>query len=745
MPTRILLRLLLLAGLAAPLCAFALGVGPLTVRSALNQNFEAEIPLIVNNPAELVGLVAHIPRQKEFDQMGIERLEFLSKLRFAVQTIPGGPSSIKVTSVQPIRDPNFDLLVEVIWPRGRLLRTFPVQLDPELYADRRPPPPPPVAVLPVETPPLAAAPVTPEPPTAPPVSFEGASTYGPVKRGENLTRIAEKARPSSAISGPDMMAILVAGNPNAFTNGNPNTLRVGAVLRVPSPQALGVSGTPAPEVALATPPTESTISPPAPVTPPPETVASPVLPEQPAAPTAPPVAPSETTPTAPPVALSETTPIAPPPPTEIAPTVAESLPSPLPIAPLQEIIPQATIPRVETQPTPVETATPPPAPVETPPPVVEAKPPQPVVTPPPAVKLPIPPQPTDMDWLSNPVVWIAIALIVLAVGSVLLLPLLRRPARSKTTAPVEEPTPTSDTEKAEETVSHKAEGQSKQPIPASPTEITATRLTPKAVVTPPPKPIDELLKDIDFNLGGERAQTTPAGKGASTVVRSGEGQRLPDAEPPTASVTRMPDPFASAPPTKPVGPAPSPTPAPLQPPLEPPSELPSGLRLDRLDFDLSDLGLNSPRRPTELPPLELKPVTPSKSAEPTATDFNFPNIIEPPLQPEPTVNPAKPKASDLKFEFADVSQQTSGEDLARLDEDLRSFDDGGLNLGKMELSSLSDGGSAGADYVETKLDLAAAYLDMGDQVGARGLLEDVLQEGDAAQKKRAGELLKKLG
>ena len=45
MPTRTSLRLSLLAGLMAPLCAFALGVGPLTVRSALNENFEADIPL----------------------------------------------------------------------------------------------------------------------------------------------------------------------------------------------------------------------------------------------------------------------------------------------------------------------------------------------------------------------------------------------------------------------------------------------------------------------------------------------------------------------------------------------------------------------------------------------------------------------------------------------------------------------------------------------------------------------------
>ena len=50
-----------------------------------------------------------------------------------------------------------------------------------------------------------------------------------------------------------------------------------------------------------------------------------------------------------------------------------------------------------------------------------------------------------------------------------------------------------------------------------------------------------------------------------------------------------------------------------------------------------------------------------------------------------------------------------------------------------------------ADYVETKLDLAAAYLEMGDQVGARSLLDEVLREGDATQKKRARAFLNKLG
>ena len=45
------------------------------------------------------------------------------------------------------------------------------------------------------------------------------------------------------------------------------------------------------------------------------------------------------------------------------------------------------------------------------------------------------------------------------------------------------------------------------------------------------------------------------------------------------------------------------------------------------------------------------------------------------------------------------------------------------------------------DAVATKIDLARAYLDMGDSDGARSMLEEVLTEGSAAQRAEAKELL----
>ncbi|MXR28422.1 MULTISPECIES: FimV/HubP family polar landmark protein [unclassified Pseudomonas] len=51
---------------------------------------------------------------------------------------------------------------------------------------------------------------------------------------------------------------------------------------------------------------------------------------------------------------------------------------------------------------------------------------------------------------------------------------------------------------------------------------------------------------------------------------------------------------------------------------------------------------------------------------------------------------------------------------------------------------------SGTDEVATKLDLAQAYIDMGDNDGARDILGEVLSEGDATQKSEAQEMLSRL-
>ena len=53
-------------------------------------------------------------------------------------------------------------------------------------------------------------------------------------------------------------------------------------------------------------------------------------------------------------------------------------------------------------------------------------------------------------------------------------------------------------------------------------------------------------------------------------------------------------------------------------------------------------------------------------------------------------------------------------------------------------------GDVGEDEVQTKIDLAQVYMEMGDAESARGFLEAVLAEGDAEQREIAREMLSKL-
>ncbi len=64
-----------------------------------------------------------------------------------------------------------------------------------------------------------------------------------------------------------------------------------------------------------------------------------------------------------------------------------------------------------------------------------------------------------------------------------------------------------------------------------------------------------------------------------------------------------------------------------------------------------------------------------------------------------------------------------------------------------DLDGLDDdfGILAGTDETATKLDLARAYVDMGDAEGARDILDEVIAEGNPAQQEQARELIAELG
>ena len=141
-----------------------------------------------------------------------------------------------------------------------------------------------------------------------------------------------------------------------------------------------------------------------------------------------------------------------------------------------------------------------------------------------------------------------------------------------------------------------------------------------------------------------------------------------------------------------------------------------------LDEDLKDL-----------PVAEAAPVT-----EPTLDDLELPADFDLSLADE--MDAAAPDQPDaFESELNDVNAE-----LDRLSQSLGepSFTE------EDALASAADEPDfdflSGTDEVATKLDLAQAYIDMGDSDGARDILNEVVTEGDAGQKSEAKEMLSRL-
>ena len=92
-------------------------------------------------------------------------------------------------------------------------------------------------------------------------------------------------------------------------------------------------------------------------------------------------------------------------------------------------------------------------------------------------------------------------------------------------------------------------------------------------------------------------------------------------------------------------------------------------------------------------------------------------------------------------ERPDASSTLFSEEVFAGDESVDSDADTGLNLAIDE----DETGNTNVAEVGTKLDLARAYVDMGDPDGARSILDEVINEGDAEQKAEARKLLESLG
>jgi pilus assembly protein FimV len=274
----------------------ALGLGQLQVKSGLNQPLVAEIPIFAAMPGEVDSLNVRLAAPEAFERVGLPRPSYLTaNLSFSVGKNARGQSVVLVTSTGKFVEPFLSFLIEADWGRGSVTKEYTALIDPPYIAKAivRPMEAPTVAVAPTQyipppeptLPPIVLkpepepAPVVAEQTPAAPLVFEPApapaaivpepvpeirapepvvaqsvpvytpapapvipqepqpaanpGAYGPVTSGKTLWSIAEEVRPDASVTVKQMMVALLRANPEAFEGDNVNKLKRGSVLRIP--------------------------------------------------------------------------------------------------------------------------------------------------------------------------------------------------------------------------------------------------------------------------------------------------------------------------------------------------------------------------------------------------------------------------------------------------------------------------------------------------------------------------------
>ncbi|MCZ6560515.1 MAG: hypothetical protein O6931_06475 [Gammaproteobacteria bacterium] len=241
--------------LIIPFSAQGLGLGEITLHSALNQPLDADIELLSVESGDLVTLVATMASADLFARYGLDRAAFLSSINLAIQRQPGGRHIIHVSSNSSITEPFVTMLIELDWARGHMLREYTVLLDPPIFAAQADQPAPtPVAPTPrTSTRTTGTVVRMPEPEPEPIVEADSEPVYRQpsatrpmpaaerpdeyrVQRNDTLWELARDMRPAGTEINQMMIAMFRA-NPEAFY-GNINRLKAGVILRIPDSVAM---------------------------------------------------------------------------------------------------------------------------------------------------------------------------------------------------------------------------------------------------------------------------------------------------------------------------------------------------------------------------------------------------------------------------------------------------------------------------------------------------------------------------
>lgn len=209
--------------------AHALGLGRITVQSALGEVLRAEIDVPEITAEEATSLRVGIASVDAFKAAGFEYTAAVVSVQVTLQKHPDGRSFLRLSSTRPVTEPYVDLILEAAWASGRVVRGYTMLFDPPNLQPAAP------GMAPISTPAAPALLRSAAPPAAGMASPAAPASSGQkvaVVAGDTAGKIAAQNKPAS-ISLDQMLLAMLRSNPDAFIAGNVNRLKSGVVLDIP--------------------------------------------------------------------------------------------------------------------------------------------------------------------------------------------------------------------------------------------------------------------------------------------------------------------------------------------------------------------------------------------------------------------------------------------------------------------------------------------------------------------------------
>jgi pilus assembly protein FimV len=204
----------------------ALELGSVTVESALNQPLQVRIEVIQLGATRLEDVNIQMASQDVFVDVGIDRVSFLSNIRFDVVADNTG-NYVVLSTNQIVQDPSLSFVLETRWPSGRQLSMHTVSLDLPVFNDQGVSQRVQQPVSPVLSPPSSNS------SSAASAASEEIQTIS-TSAANSLSEIAVQVRPNESVTVEQTMLAIQELNPDAFNDGNINRMRSGEILRVPN-------------------------------------------------------------------------------------------------------------------------------------------------------------------------------------------------------------------------------------------------------------------------------------------------------------------------------------------------------------------------------------------------------------------------------------------------------------------------------------------------------------------------------